>query len=118
MNRVFVKKLRIYAFHGVLPQENVVGAYFTIDISIDTDFNRAMATDELDGTISYADICDTVKQEMAITSKLLEHVAGRICNALFSRFPSATKVKICITKENPPMGVECGGAGVEVEQDR
>lgn len=118
MNRVLVNKLRVYAYHGVMPQENVVGAYFTIDLAIDTDFSSAVATDKLDGTISYADICDTVKKEMSINSKLLEHVAGRICNALLSRFPSAKRIWIRIMKENPPMGVECEGAGVEMEMER
>ena len=71
-----------------------------------------MDTDEINGTISYADVFEVVKAEMAIPSRLLEHVAGRICQALFTRFPSAESIHLEILKENPPMGADCTGAGV------
>ena len=74
-----------------------------------------METDELDGTISYAEVCDTVKAEMAKPSKLLEHVAGRICNALFHRFPTATAIHLELLKENPPMAAQCTGAGITID---
>ena len=48
MHSIILKGVRIYAYHGVLPQERTVGAYFTIDIKLDTDFTRAIETDELE----------------------------------------------------------------------
>lgn len=116
MNRVVLKGLRIFAYHGVMPQENKVGAYFTIDVRLDTDFSHAMETDELEGTISYADVYDIIRREMAIPSKLLEHVGGRIVKALRSELPNINKVYIRILKENPPMGADLTGAGIEIEE--
>ena len=113
-----MKDVRIFAHHGVLPQERVVGAFFIVNVSISADISHAMATDELDGTISYADVYEVVKAEMAVPSNLLEHVGGRICNALFERFPSATAVHLEIIKENPPMGAECGGGGIALDVRR
>ena len=117
-SKVLLKDIRLFANHGVLPQERVVGAYYILNIGIDTDFSRAMETDELEGTISYAEVYDVVKAEMAIPSKLLEHVAGRICNALLHRFPTAQAIHLEILKENPPMGADCAGAGVSVDVNR
>ncbi len=77
-----------------------------------------MKTDELEGTISYASVFDVVKQEMAIPSRLLEHVGGRICQALINRFPTATAIHLEIIKENPPMGADCRGAGVALDVQR
>ncbi|MCR4994614.1 MAG: dihydroneopterin aldolase [Bacteroidales bacterium] len=114
LTSVFIKDLKLFAYHGVLPQERVVGAYFILNIAIDTDFREVMATDELDGTISYAEVLDVVKAEMAKPSRLLEHVAGRIGQALLDAFPSAQTVHLEILKQNPPMGADCGGAGVRV----
>ncbi len=116
--QVRLNNLKIYAHHGVLPQERVVGAYFYVNLRIETDFSRAMATDELDGTISYAEVFDVVRAEMAVPSKLLEHVAGRICHSLFDRFPAAEAIQLDILKENPPMGADCEGAGISVEVRR
>jgi len=113
-----LKDVRIFAFHGVLPQERTVGAYFILNLSVQTDFSRAMATDELDGTISYADLFDLVKGEMATPSRLLEHVAGRICSAIFLRFPTATAIHLEILKENPPMGADCPAAGISLDVTR
>lgn len=107
--------LRIFACHGVLPQEHAVGANYVINISIETDFSRALEKDELDATISYAEVCDTVKVEMAKPSKLLEHVGGRICNALFQRFPAAKAIHLELFKENPPMAAQCTGAGITID---
>ena len=118
LNDIIIRGLRLYAYHGVMPQERAVGAYFTIDATIAADFTRAMYTDELEGTISYADIFDTIKQEMAIPSRLVEHAAARIADAILANFPTAHSARITLIKENPPMGADCKGAGVEVCKER
>ena len=106
--------MKFYAFHGVLPQENQVGAYFYIDLKLKTNFIHAAETDELEGTISYADVHAIVKDEMAIPSKLLEHVCHRIAKSLFQHFPAIESIDICLNKENPPMGACAKSIGVEV----
>lgn len=116
--QVRIEGLRLYAFHGVLAQERAVGAYYTLNIRIETDFSRALDTDELTKTISYADVYEVVKAEMAVPSQLLEHVAGRICQAVLDRFATAEAISLELYKENPPMGAECQGAGVCVEMKR
>lgn len=117
-NRVLINDIRLHAFHGVMPQERIVGADFIINVKIDTDFTHAMKTDDLTGTISYADVYDVIKQEMMIPSALLEHVGARIVNQIFSRFEQAKSIWISIVKENPPMGADCKGAGIEICLDR
>lgn len=117
-SQVLLRKVRLFAHHGVLPQERLVGAYFTLDISIDTDFSCAAENDDLSGTISYADVYDVVCAEMQKPSALLENVAERIAQALFSRFLMAQAIDIEIIKENPPMGADCEGAGVHVRYTR
>lgn len=114
MHNIILKGIRLYAYHGVMPQENKIGAYFTIDLKIETDFTHAIETDELEGTVSYADVFNIVKREMAIPSKLLEHVGGRIVKALHSELNNINKVYLRIMKENPPMGADCEGAGIEI----
>jgi len=112
---ILINGLKIYAYHGVMPQERTVGATFTIDLKIDTDFTPAMETDQLDGTISYAEVCEVVKREMAIPSQLLEHAGGRIVKALHQQFPEAKAIRLRLIKDNPPMGADLQGAGIEIE---
>lgn len=106
--------MQIHAHHGVMEQERIVGADFSLDLEIYTDFRRAMETDNLSETISYADIYEIVKKEMAIPSQLLEHVGGRIVKALKQTFPSIDSIKLRLTKVNPPLGADCEGMGIEI----
>lgn len=112
--KIFLRQLRFHAFHGVLDQERRVGNDYVINVVAECDFAHAMQTDELEDTVSYADIYRVVKEDMAIPSKLLEHVAGRIGERLFNEFPSLQSLDISIMKVNPPFGADCEGAGVEV----
>ena len=105
--------MKFYAFHGVLPQENVVGAYYYLGLKLKTDFTYAAETDELEGTVSYADIFTAVQEEMAIPSKLLEHVCQRIASRIFKDYSTIETIDICLYKENPPMGACAQRIGVE-----
>lgn len=112
--KIFLRQLRFHAFHGVLDQERRVGNDYVINVVVECDFAHAMQTDELEDTVNYAEIYRVVKEEMAVPSKLLEHVAGRIGERLFNEFPSLQSLDISIMKVNPPFGADCEGAGVEV----
>ena len=99
-SRILLPRVRFYAHHGVDPQEQLTGAYFHV------------------GIVSYADLYESIKTEMDIPSKLLEHVAGRILQRLFDDFSSISRIRLTLTKENPPMGADCREAGVEIEAER
>lgn len=113
-SKIYLRNVRFHAFHGVLPQEGIVGNDYLVNLVLDYDFSSAMQTDDLQGTLNYAEVYQKVREEMAVPSKLLEHVAGRIAHRLFSDFPEIQKLQLSITKVNPPMGGDSDGAGVEV----
>ena len=73
-----------------------------------------MQSDEIGDTLSYAALYDLVAREMQQPSKLLEHVAGRMVEAIGKAFPQVTSIDLELTKQNPPMGADCEGAGVEI----
>ena len=84
---ICLEGLKFFARHGVAPQETVVGANFTIDLKLKTNFIHAAQTDRLEGTVSYADVHTAVKEVMKTPSRLLEHVCERIAERLFHDFP-------------------------------
>ncbi len=113
-SKIYLRNVRFHAFHGVLQQEGIVGNDYLVNLVLDYDFSSALKTDDLQGTLNYAEVYQKVREEMAVPSKLLEHVAGRIAHRLFSDFPEIQKLQLSITKVNPPMGADSDGAGVEV----
>ncbi|BEV04370.1 dihydroneopterin aldolase [Chryseobacterium gambrini] len=115
MSRIYLENVKIYAYHGVLPEENIVGTYYIVNAELHTDLWNAAASDDLKDTISYADINDIIHDEMKIKSKLLEHVAGRIIFKIHETFPQVDYIKLKITKTAPPMKGEMTGASIELE---
>ncbi len=111
---IFLREVRLHAHHGVLPQETVVGADFMVSLRVGYDISKAIESDKVGDTLNYAELYELVKREMNIPSKLLEHVAGRIVQALCETFPEVTSVDLELTKLNPPIGADCQGAGVEL----
>lgn len=111
---IYLKNVRLHAYHGVLPQEFTVGNDYVVNLEVNYDFSCAMQTDELAHTINYAELYELIKEEMAIPSRLIEHVAGRIGNRIFKTYPAVHELTLAITKENPPFGADCDGAGVQV----
>ena len=112
---IHIGALRFYAHHGVLPQEQKVGNYFKVETTLYTDFSRALVTDELTNTLNYAEVCQINSDEMAIPSRLLEHVAGRIINSLRSHYPQITGGRLIVTKEKPPIPGDIRDVSVIVE---
>ncbi len=116
MSKIYLEDVKIYAYHGVLPEENIIGTYYILNIELHTDLWKAAGSDDLHDTISYADINEILHQEMKIKSRLLEHVAGRIIAKIHSRFPQIDYIKLKITKTAPPMQGEMKGASIELEK--
>jgi 7,8-dihydroneopterin aldolase/epimerase/oxygenase len=104
--------MRFYSFHGVMEQERTVGNHFSVSIRLEADLIEATETDQLECTISYADVSALVQAEMAIPSQLLEHVAGRIYRKLRNEFPQIMRLEVGVYKYNPPGCGETGRAGV------
>lgn len=115
---ILLPELRFFAYHGAKSQERLTGAFFYVTAEIDTDSTRALSSDKLNDTVSYGALYRCIKKEMAIPSNLLEHVAGRIVERIFSEFPLVKCIRLRLMKENPPMGADCRQAGIEIEAER
>lgn len=115
---IFVNDIQLHAYHGVMPQEQLTGNDYLVSVSAQYPIDKAIITDDVQHTLNYAMVYDIVKEEMGISSKLVEHVAGRIAQHLMKQFADISAVQVRITKLNPPMGAQCAGAGVEIEMTR
>ena len=111
---ILLSDLCFHAFHGVLPQERLVGGNFVVDLRVGYPLAQAMTFDQVDDTLNYASLYALVEREMQKPSSLLEHVAGRIAQTIAKTFPQALSIDLTLTKQNPPMGADCKGAGVEM----
>ena len=104
MALIEIERMEFYAFHGHFEVEKVAGNRFLVNLKIEADCSKAGHTDRLEDTLDYQKAYLAVKEEMAIPSDLLEHVAQRIINRIKNEFPEAQKVMVKVSKLNPPMG--------------
>ena len=118
-SEISVNRIKVYAYHGCDAQERVVGGDFYVTVSALVDVEpSAWRDDQLEGTADYSRFVSITRREMAVPSKLLEHVASRIAAAVLRECPSVRKVSVKIEKENPPLGVPCDGVSIKIEQTR
>ena len=113
-----LRDVHIYAHHGVMPQEREVGAWFTIDIKLKMNDSNCANTDDITGTVSYADIYDIICNEMKKPSNLLEHVCKRISDCIYSAFIQTEEIEITLCKDTPPMGGDRLKAAVTIKSTR
>ena len=116
MECIELKKIFFHAYHGVMEQERIVGNTYRVDLKLFLDLSKAIQSDKLEDTINYADIYKIVKEEMSISSLLLEHVAGRIVRAIKQNYPDISKINIRLAKRNPPIEGEIHEAAVIINE--
>lgn len=117
MSKILLEDIKIYAFHGVLPEEKILGTYYIVNAEIETDLWKAASSDDLKDTINYAEINEIIHQEMKIPSELLEHVAGRIIEKISEKYDQVSAIKVKITKTRPPMQGEMQGVSIELSKN-
>lgn len=104
MGIIKVQNIQVYAYHGCLVEEGKIGSDYRVDISVKANLQPSAKTDSLKDTVDYVHINRIVKEEMAIRSKLLEHVAKRILDRIFSEIAIADEATVEVSKINPPIG--------------
>lgn len=118
MSRILINDIRSYAYHGCLSEEAIIGGHYRVDAILTTDFSEAAEKDDLSKTVDYCDVQRIVQREMELRSKLIEHVAKRIGDALMLELPSITHLRLTVTKLSPPMGGDVKSVAVELDFTR
>ena len=119
MDKIVISGLKIFAYHGVNPEETQFGQWFVIDIKAGVDIESPCQTDNIDETVSYAAIIKTVRRTMLEKNcKLLEHAAQRIADALFAQFEQIETLTVTLKKPDAPMKADFEYVAVEIERIR
>ncbi len=118
MDIIKLKNIRTFSYHGCLIEESKIGSDYTVDLEIKADLKRSMQTDELEDTVDYVHLNTIVTEEMAIRSKLLEHVAKRITDRVLRELPMVMNVIVGVSKMNPPIGGDVAAVTVQIEENR
>lgn len=118
MGKIHLKNIRTFSYHGCLVEESKIGSDYRVDLIINTNLSKSAQSDKLADTVDYVLLNQIVKDEMAIRSELLEHVAQRIIDRIFAKSIAVTKVQVEVSKINPPIGGDVEAVTVVMKQKR
>jgi len=116
MGLIQIENMEFYSFHGHFKEERIVGNKFIVDLTIETDMKHPMKSDNLADAINYQRVYEIVKQQMEVKSHLLEHIAGRILDAVYAEMEGIKKATVKVAKMNPPMGGKIGSVSVVISR--
>ncbi len=119
MDKIIIKGLELFAYHGVNPEEKENGQLFILDITALADIAAAGESDSLDDTVSYAKIIKTVSAVFTSEKNdLLERAAQRVAKAILDEYDKIQSVKILLKKPEAPIMADFKYVGVEIERSR
>jgi dihydroneopterin aldolase len=118
-DRLTLSGLTFYGYHGVNPEERVLGQRFVVDVTLRLGLEAAGRSDDLAQTINYAAvyklICDVVEGPPRL---LIEAVAEAVADAILAATP-ACSVQVRIAKPWAPVkGMVVGEVAVEIRRAR
>ena len=118
MSSIRLKNIRIFTNHGCLTEEEKIGSDYLVNLTVKADLSKAAESDHLKDTVDYVHLNRIVKEQMAIRSKLLEHVGQRIIDTIFAELPKVDYFKVMVSKVNPPIGGDVAEVSVSMSSKR
>ena len=118
-DQIILQGMQFYGYHGVNPEERVLGQRYVVDLAVNLDLARAGGSDKLEDTVSYAHIYRSVRAVIEGEPRnLLESAAEAIADRVLSEFP-VEAVSVTVKKPNPPIrGSAIDFAAVQIRRTR
>lgn len=118
MDKIYIKGLRVYAYHGVKPEEKEKGQPFILDITLYTDVSKAGNTDRLEDTVNYSKVAKRVVAVMQDGKvDLIERAATRVADTILQEFPVGM-VTVCLKKPRAPIAADFEYVAVEITRSK
>jgi dihydroneopterin aldolase len=99
-----IEGMEFRASHGCYDVEQRVGGNFTVDITMEVEDDGAASADDITRTVNYVEVYQTIREQMAVPSKIIENTAERILEAITRKFPRIRRTEITLAKLAPPLG--------------
>ncbi|WP_462409978.1 dihydroneopterin aldolase [Neobacillus sp. Marseille-QA0830] len=119
MDKIYVSGMQFYGYHGVFPEENVLGQRFNVDLTVSTDLKKAGETDDLKHSVNYGELYQLCKEVVeGKPRKLVEAVAEAIASGVLERFHPVSEVTVKVIKPDPPIPGHYNFVAVEITRRR
>ncbi|MCR4609528.1 MAG: 2-amino-4-hydroxy-6-hydroxymethyldihydropteridine diphosphokinase [Eubacterium sp.] len=119
MDKIVIKNLNIFAYHGVFEEEKKNGQLFRISAELRLSLRKAAQQDDLRLAVNYADVCDLI-QEVTTREKcdLIETVAENIAAEILMKYKTVQGVRVKVSKPDAPIDMTFEDVAVVVDRER
>lgn len=117
MDKIYIKDLEIYAYHGVNQQEKDMGQRFSISLELFLDLKEAAVTGDLNKTVNYAELSHRIEEEFKKEKQdLIETAAEKLAEFILLNYERVERVRLMVKKPWAPIGKPIDYAAVEIER--
>lgn len=103
MDKICIRRLEVYAHHGVYEEEKRLGQKFYITVEMELDTRAAGISDDLQASVNYGEVClGIVEWTKSHRRKLIEAAAEDIAHYLLVQYPMVRKVTVELEKPGAP----------------
>ncbi len=119
MDKIIIKNLKVFAYHGVHKEEKQKGQMFVFDIKVSVDLDRACNSDDVNDTVSYSDIIKKVTEDFCSEKfDLIERAAQKVADGIFEKFDEISECEILLKKPDAPINADFDYVAVEIRRRR
>ena len=119
MDKIIIKGLKLFAYHGVNPEKKEDGQMFVIDLSADLSLDAPCNTDNVDDTVSYAKVIKTVRRVFSAEKyDLIEKAAQVVADAVLEEYKAIQTVTVTLKKPFAPVKADFEYVAVEITRSR
>lgn len=119
MDKINVKDMEFYGYHGVFPEETKLGQRFRVSLSLEMDLSKAGRSDDIDDSVNYGEVYSLCKEVVeGKPYKLLEALAETLADRILGDFPKVENCTIEVIKPDPPIPGHYRSVSVEITRGR
>ena len=119
VDKILLKDLKLYGYHGVFPEERERGQNFYVDVEISAELKQAGITDDIVDTIDYSKVCDIIKDINKNNKfRLIESFAHNISREILSAYEEIKELTVRVRKPEAPIDADFKWVGVEIKRSR
>ncbi len=116
-SKIYLKGVKAYGYVGYLPEENVLGQWFEVDVTLWVDFEKSTYSDDITDTVNYCSCINKIETLIQTQKyKLIERLAGAIADRLLED-TMIEQVEVRVIKR-PPIPNFQGSVAVEIVRSR
>ena len=119
MDKIILKELEIYAFHGVVQEEKALGQKFFLTVELQLNLEEAAINDDLNKTVHYGILADEIVETFTARKfDLIEAAAMAVIRMILNKYKDVQAVKVLLKKPQAPIQKSLEYAAIEIERRR